>query len=136
MCCRLTSLLGWNTPAFIISISAVPPATGRTVGSSGSSSAIASFSDVGSTMSKAITGRFPRPSFSFSCRRHVQYMIGDFRARTDPDVRRRGRRLDDPLVKMRAAMVSENMRVAGNVDDAKLIVAGARDPDHFVERLQ
>ena len=29
---RLTSVSGWNTPAFIISISAVPPAIGRTVG--------------------------------------------------------------------------------------------------------
>ena len=46
---RLTSRVGRNTPAFIISISAVPPAIGRTVGSSGSSSVMASGSEVGSS---------------------------------------------------------------------------------------
>ena len=51
---RLTSFSGWNTPAFIISISAVPPAIGRTVASSGSSSSIALASEVGSTTSNGI----------------------------------------------------------------------------------
>ena len=51
---RLTSRVGRNTPAFIISISAVPPAIGRTVASSGSSSAIASRSEVGSTSSNGV----------------------------------------------------------------------------------
>ena len=51
---RLTSLSGRNTPAFIISISAVPPAIGRMVGSSGSSSLIASASEVGSASSNGI----------------------------------------------------------------------------------
>ncbi len=57
--CKHTSRLGWNTPAFIISISAVPPATGRMVGSSGSSKDIASLSEVGSTISNGITYASP-----------------------------------------------------------------------------
>ena len=51
---RLISLAGRNTPAFIISISAVPPAIGRTVGSSGSSSFTASASLVGSASSNGV----------------------------------------------------------------------------------
>src|SRR5262249_38314615 len=51
---RLTNRVGRNTPAFIISISAVPPAIGRTVGSSGSSRPIASCRDVGSSNSKGV----------------------------------------------------------------------------------
>src|SRR5471030_1410706 len=42
---KLTSRVGRNTPAFIISISAVPPAIARTSGSSGSMSAMASLKD-------------------------------------------------------------------------------------------
>ena len=51
---RLTSRRGRNTPAFIISISAVPPAIGRTSGSSGSISAIASLSEAGSSSSNGV----------------------------------------------------------------------------------
>ena len=51
---RLMSFSGLNTPAFIISISAVPPAIGRIVGSSGLSSLIAAASEVGSARSKGI----------------------------------------------------------------------------------
>ena len=51
---RLMSLAGRNTPAFIISISAVPPAIGRTVASSGSSSLTASASVLGSASSKGV----------------------------------------------------------------------------------
>ena len=54
---KLTSLVGWNTPAFIISINAVPPAIGRTVGSSGSSRPMASCKDVGSSNSKGVIVR-------------------------------------------------------------------------------
>jgi hypothetical protein len=54
---KLTSRVGRNTPAFIISINAVPPAIGRTVASSGSSSEIASASDAGSTSSNGIMSR-------------------------------------------------------------------------------
>ena len=61
---RLTSRVGRNTPAFIISISAVPPAIGRTDGSSGSSRAMASRSEVGSSELErghgAAPGRSPR----------------------------------------------------------------------------
>src|SRR5262249_18419662 len=53
---RLTSFVGRNTPAFIISISAVPPAMGRTVSSSGSSSWTAAASEVGSASSKGVIG--------------------------------------------------------------------------------
>ena len=60
MPCRQISRVGWNTPAFIISISAVPPATARIVGSSGSSSDTASLSDFGSTISNGITACFSR----------------------------------------------------------------------------
>ena len=56
---RLTSFDGRNTPAFIISISAVPPASGRTVGSSTSSSATASFSDFGSASSNGVMATPP-----------------------------------------------------------------------------
>jgi hypothetical protein len=51
---RLTSFAGRNTPAFIISMSAVPPAMGRIVSSSGSRSFIAAASDVGSASSNGI----------------------------------------------------------------------------------
>ena len=51
---KLTNRVGRNTPAFIISISAVPPAIGRTVGSSASSSAMASSSEAGSTSSNGV----------------------------------------------------------------------------------
>ena len=54
---KLTSRLGRNTPAFIISISAVPPAIGRTPASSGSSSAMASPSEAGSTSSNGVMWR-------------------------------------------------------------------------------
>jgi len=55
---KLTRRLGRKTPAFIISISAVPPAIGRTSGSSGSISAMASLSESGSSSSKAIMVAF------------------------------------------------------------------------------
>ena len=54
---KLTRRRGRNTPAFIISISAVPPAIGRTLGSSGSRSAMASDSEVGSTSSNGVMSR-------------------------------------------------------------------------------
>ena len=54
---RLTSFDGRNTPAFIISISAVPPAIGRMVGSSASSSPTASFSVFGSASSNGVMTR-------------------------------------------------------------------------------
>ena len=59
---KLTSRRGRNTPAFIISISAVPPAIGRTSGSSGSISAIASLSEAGSLSSNGVTMSSPAPS--------------------------------------------------------------------------
>src|SRR5665213_695480 len=65
MRCRQTRRVGWNTPAFIISISAVPPATARMVGSFGSSNATASLSEAGSTMSNGITEGVSRQIFSF-----------------------------------------------------------------------
>ena len=51
---RLTRRVGRNKPAFIIIISAVPPAIGRTEASSGSRSPTASRSDCASTSSKGI----------------------------------------------------------------------------------
>jgi hypothetical protein len=51
---RLTSFAGRNTPAFIISMRAVPPAMGRTVSSSGSSNLIASASDRGWASSNGV----------------------------------------------------------------------------------
>src|SRR5580704_9948441 len=137
MPCRQISRVGWNTPAFIISISAVPPATARTAGSCGSSSDIASRSDVGSTISNGITEALLPADYSLlSVRSHVQHMLGDLGAGTDPDIRRRHRLADDLFIVMRAAMMTEDMGVAGDVDDAKLVLAGARDVDHFVERVQ
>jgi hypothetical protein len=70
MPCRQISRVGWNTPAFIISISAVPPETARIVGSSGSSSDIASLSDFGSTISNGIIVTF------FSLPRHAGLVPG------------------------------------------------------------
>ena len=66
---RLTSRVGRKTPAFIISISAVPPAIGRTDGSSGSSSAIAS-------SQRRRLGKFERrhgalPGCARECRAHA-----------------------------------------------------------------
>ena len=52
---RLTRRDGRSTPAFIISIRAVPPEIGRTEGSFASSDAIASRSDRGSASSNGIT---------------------------------------------------------------------------------
>src|SRR5262245_45860333 len=57
---RLTSFAGRNTPAFIINISAVPPATGRTVSSSGSRSAIAAAREAGWASSNGIIRPDPR----------------------------------------------------------------------------
>ena len=54
---RLTSRVGRKTPAFIISMSAVPPAIGRTDVSSGSSSAMASRSELGSSSSNGVMVR-------------------------------------------------------------------------------
>ena len=51
---RLMSFSGLNTPAFIISIKAVPPAIGRMLGSSGFKSLMAAASEVGSARSKGI----------------------------------------------------------------------------------
>ena len=59
---RLTSRVGRNTPAFIISIRAVPPAIGRTVESSGSSSARASRREAGSASSNGVM--LPNPHLS------------------------------------------------------------------------
>jgi hypothetical protein len=99
------------------------------VGSCGSSSAIASLSDFGSTISNGITGRFSRQFLDVSVRRHAQHVIGDLGAGADPDIRRGHRLLDDALVEMRAAMVAENMGMAGDVDDAQLVFSGARDSE-------
>ncbi len=56
---KLTSRRGLNTPAFIISIKAVPPAIGRTLGSSGSISASASANDMGCSNSNGVMARSP-----------------------------------------------------------------------------
>src|SRR5262245_13975642 len=53
---KLTSLVGRNTPAFIINMSAVPPAIGRTAPSSGSSSLIAAAIELGSASSNGVIG--------------------------------------------------------------------------------
>src|ERR1700728_4769036 len=120
MRCRQTRRGGVNTPAFIISITAVPPATGRIVGSCGSSILIASCSDVGSTISNGITERYSRQFPDVSGGGHAQHMIGDLGAGADPDVGRCHRLLDDLLIKISAAMVAEDMGVAGDIDNAKL----------------
>src|SRR5260370_21992388 len=67
---------------------------------------------------------------------HGQDVIRDLRARPDPDVGRIDRLLDDLLVIMRAAVMTEDMRMAGHVDDAQLVTALARDVDHLVERIE
>src|SRR4051794_41933415 len=52
---RLTRRVGRNTAAFIISMSAVPPAIGRTDGSSGSIRSNASLKERGSASSNGVT---------------------------------------------------------------------------------
>src|SRR3954470_7217569 len=52
---RLTRRVGRNTAAFIISMSAVPPAMGRTDGSSGSIRSSASLKERGSASSNGVT---------------------------------------------------------------------------------
>ena len=61
------SFSGLNTPAFIISINAVPPAIGRTLGSSGFKSLMAAASEVGSARSKGII--YPPAGFSANAAR-------------------------------------------------------------------
>src|SRR5262249_61034019 len=116
-------------PAFIININAVPPATGRIVGSSGSSKASASLSERGSAISNGIIPSSP------SRRGCAQDVIGNFGACRQPDVWLRHRPFDDLLVEVVAAMVAANVGVAGHVDDTKFL-ARARDLDHFVVGLQ
>src|SRR6185312_10715347 len=112
------------------------PATGRIVGSCGSSSDTASCNEAGSTISNGITRRFSLSYLLGGSRAgRAQHVFGDLRAGADPNVGRRRGTLDDLLVKIRAAMMAENVGVAGDVDDAQ-VGAGARDLHHLVECVE
>src|SRR5262249_11852596 len=95
---KLTRRLGWNRRDCSNRLIAVPPATGRTAGSSGSSAANASASVAGSTTSKVTaSGRTAESGGAARDQQleHLRDLIGDFeraqvtRARNHLEVRAR-----------------------------------------------
>src|SRR5262249_37555622 len=64
-----------------------------------------------------------------------EHVLGDLRARSHPDIGRRRRLLDYFLVVVGAAMVPEDVCVAGHVDNAKLSVTFACNRDDLLERV-